>query len=137
MRFASGVFSGGSTSASCNMARTAIAAPTGPDEVVARPGIWAQTELQDPKIRPPRSKHNGIWPGTMMCDARSSRLGRKRGNRVIDMDYIEGKASGLVRMTYNGSAGSEWGTLPPKNRKWNHMFVVSCGFDCNDSAGFL
>jgi hypothetical protein len=73
----------------------------------------------------------------MMCDARSSRLDRKRGNRGIEMDYIEGEESVLVRMTYNGSAGSEWGTLPPKNRKWNHMFAVSCGFDCNDSAGFL
>ena len=74
-----------------------MGAPTNPDGVVARPGTWAKIGLPDPMIRPPRRKHNGIWPGNMMCDARSSGLDRRQGVRTgIGRDYTTGQEGVLA-----------------------------------------
>ena len=78
--------------ASCSVARTAIAAPTGPDGVVARPGIWAKIGLPVPMIKPPRRKHTGIGPGDRKCEACTCRLDRReRGRTDIGGDYTEGE----------------------------------------------
>src|SRR6267143_7126737 len=92
IRFASGVPSGGSTSASCNIASTAIDAPTGPDGVAARPGIWAKTRPPVPMIRPARRQQTSMVPGNMMGAACSSRFDRRSwGGTGIGRDYTEGQ----------------------------------------------
>ena len=78
--------------ASCSVARTAIAAPTGPDGVVARPGIWAKIGLLVPMIKPPRSTHTGIGLGNRKCEVCTTRFDRKeRGWIGMGGDYTEGE----------------------------------------------
>jgi hypothetical protein len=86
------------------MARTAIEAPTGPDEMFARPGTWAQSEVPDPKISPPRRTYTGIWVGIIMCEARSRRFDWTRQDTSIGRDYIEGEERVLAHILHDGAA---------------------------------
>src|SRR5688572_26030878 len=89
-RFASGVSSGGSTSASCSVARTAIDAPTSPDGLAPRLGTWAKAGSAAPMNTPPRRRHTGKEPSLL-----SDRCLERQEKRPMDWtdivrDYTEG-----------------------------------------------
>jgi hypothetical protein len=52
-------------------------------------------------IKPPRSKHTGIGPGDMMCEACANRPDRKeRGWTDMGGDYTEGERGVLARIIH-------------------------------------
>jgi hypothetical protein len=56
-------------------------------------------------IKPPRSKHTGIGPGDMICEACANRLDRKeRGWTDMGGDYTEGERWVLAALFMNTSA---------------------------------